>query len=124
MRGRRLAWEYAADLLELADEVGDGRISCSERIPTGRCEMPTPAQLAMKLLPSDDTRCEALFASVLQPSDTPTAEMVTKAIDSAVQQLGIGGCIGRMAQEFGDHPETAATRMRWVRQLTAKPSGT
>jgi hypothetical protein len=25
-----------------------------------------------------------------------------------------------MAQEFGDHPEVAARRMRWVRQLTAQ----
>jgi hypothetical protein len=86
--------------------------------------MPTPAQLAMMLLPTDAARCEALFASGLQPSDIPTAEMVTKAIDGAVQQLGIGGCVGRMAQEFGDHPEAAATRMRWVRQLTAQTSGT
>jgi len=86
--------------------------------------MPTTAQLAMTLLPPDDAWYEALFASVLQPSDAPTAEMVTKAIDSAVQLLGIGGCVGRMAQEFGDHPETAATRMRWIRQLTAQPNGT
>jgi hypothetical protein len=25
-----------------------------------------------------------------------------------------------MAQEFGDHPDAAATRMRWVRQLIAQ----
>ncbi|HEV2255857.1 MAG TPA: hypothetical protein VGS06_22140 [Streptosporangiaceae bacterium] len=25
-----------------------------------------------------------------------------------------------MAQEFGDHPHEAATRMRWVRQLAAR----
>jgi hypothetical protein len=27
-----------------------------------------------------------------------------------------------MAQEFGDHPDAAASRMRWVRQL-AKAAG-
>jgi hypothetical protein len=27
------------------------------------------------------------------------------------------GCAGRMAQEFGDHPDAAASRMRRVRQL-------
>jgi hypothetical protein len=27
--------------------------------------------------------------------------------------------VGRMAQEFGDPPEAAAERMRWVRQLAA-----
>jgi hypothetical protein len=43
--------------------------------------------------------------------------MVAAAISRAVQQFGIGGCAGRMAQEFGDHPDPAATRMRWVRQL-------
>jgi hypothetical protein len=25
-----------------------------------------------------------------------------------------------MAQEFGDHPETAADRMRWIRQLAGQ----
>ncbi len=64
-----------------------------------------------------DTRCEALFASGLQRSDTPTAEAVAEAISRTVRQLGIGGCISQMAQEFGDHPEAAADRMRWVQRL-------
>jgi len=34
-----------------------------------------------------------------------------------VRQFGARGCACRMAQEFGDHPEAAAERMRWVRQL-------
>ena len=46
--------------------------------------------------------------------------MVATAISRAVQQLGAGGCAGRMAQEFGDHPDAAARRMRWVRQLIAQ----
>jgi hypothetical protein len=29
--------------------------------------------------------------------------------------IGIRGCAGLMAQEFGDHPEAAAARVRWVR---------
>jgi hypothetical protein len=62
-------------------------------------------------------RCDALFASGLQPSDAPTAEMVAQAIHRTLRQFGPGGCAGRMAQEFGDHPDTAATRMHWVRQL-------
>ena len=60
---------------------------------------------------------EALFASALQPSDSPTAGMVAEAITRAMQQVGIGGCVGRMAQEFGDHPDAAAERMRWAHQL-------
>jgi hypothetical protein len=66
-----------------------------------------------------DPACEALFASGLQSSDAPTAEAVAEAITLAIRQFGIRGCIGRMAQEFGDHPEAAAERMRWVRRLAA-----
>jgi hypothetical protein len=68
----------------------------------------------------NDARCEALFASGLQRSDAPTAEMVAEAIGRTVRQLGIRGCASRMAQEFGDHPEAAAERMRWVRQLASE----
>jgi hypothetical protein len=85
--------------------------------------MPITTQLAMTLLSLNDARCEALFASGLQPSDAPTAEMAAKAIDSTMQQLGTGGCAGRMAQEFGDHPDTAAMRMRWVRRLAVQAAG-
>ena len=49
-------------------------------------------------------RCEALFASALQPSDTPDAGMIAAAISSAVHRFGPRGCTALMAQEFGDHP--------------------
>jgi hypothetical protein len=58
----------------------------------------------------------------LQPSDSPTADLVAEAISRAVGQFGVRGRAGRMAQEFGDHPDAAASRMRWVRQL-AKAAG-
>ncbi len=61
--------------------------------------------------------CEALFASALQRSDAPTADVAAEAIARTVRQFGARGCASRMAQEFGDHPEAAAERMRWVRQL-------
>jgi len=77
--------------------------------------MATTARLAMTQL--DEARCEALFASSLQPSDAPTAGTVSAAVTRALRQFGAGGCAGRMAQEFGDHPDAAARRMRWVRQL-------
>jgi len=73
----------------------------------------------MTRLNINDARCEALFASWLQRSDSPTAERVAEAISRAVRQFGTRGCAGQMAQEFGDHPEAAADRMRWVRQLAA-----
>ena len=69
-----------------------------------------------------DARCGALFVSGLQRSDTPTAEMVAEVIRHTVRQFGTRGCAGRMAQQFGDHPEMAADRMRWVRQLVGEVS--
>ncbi len=71
----------------------------------------------MTQLNMHDARCEALFASGLQRSDAPTAEAAAEAISRAVRRFGLRGCASRMAQEFGDHPEVAADRMRWVRRL-------
>jgi len=79
--------------------------------------MPTATLIALTQMTMNGARCQALFSSGLQPSDTPTADIVATAISRAVQQFGAGGCAGRMAQEFGDHPDAAARRMRWVRQL-------
>ncbi len=62
--------------------------------------------------------CEALFASSLQPSDTLTAETVADALAATVRRLGGAGCSSHMAEEFGNHPEQAADRMRWIRELT------
>ena len=79
--------------------------------------MPTTTQLAATELNITDARCEALFASALQPSDEPTAAMVSAAITGAVRHFGIRGCASRMAQEFGEHPAAASSRMRWVRRV-------
>ena len=79
---------------------------------------PIPAQSAL-----DAAQCRALFASSLQRSDVPGADVVAEAIRVTMQQLGADGCIGRMAQEFGDHPEAAAARMRWVRSLLISSLG-
>ena len=86
--------------------------------------MPTVTQITVTQLDMDGARCHALFSSGLQPSDVPTADTVATAISRAVQQFGIGGCAGRKAQEFGDHPDAAAGRMRWVRQLIAQGPAT
>jgi NAD(P)-dependent dehydrogenase (short-subunit alcohol dehydrogenase family) len=88
----------------------------------GRPEGAKTQRLARTQLNVTDARCEALFASGLQRSDTPDADMVAEAISHAVRQLGTHGCAGRTAQEFGDHPEMAADRMRWVRQLVGEVS--
>ena len=73
----------------------------------------------MTRLNVNDARCEALFASGLQRSDAPTPETLAEVISRTVRQFGIAGCLSRMAQEFGDHPEAAASRMRWIRQLVS-----
>ena len=86
--------------------------------------MPTATQITVTQLDMTGARCQALFSSGLQPSDAPTSDMVATAISRAVQQFGIGGCAGQMAQEFGDHPDAAARRMRWVRQLIAQEPAT
>ncbi len=71
----------------------------------------------MTRLNVNDARCEALFASGLQRSDAPTPEALAEVISRTVRRFGIAGCLSRVAQEFGDHPEAAASRMRWIRQL-------
>jgi hypothetical protein len=60
-------------------------------------------------------RADALFASGLQRCDAPGAAQVRQAIAAAIRAFGRSGCAGRVAQEFGDHPETAVIRMRWAR---------
>ena len=71
----------------------------------------------MTRLNATDSRCEALFASALQRSDALTAEAVTDAISAALASLGLGGCASRLAEEYGDHPESARERMQWARQV-------
>ena len=67
----------------------------------------------------DTARADALFASALQISDEPSAVQVKQAIDAAASALGDLGCAAKVAQEFGEHPETAVTRMRWARDEVA-----
>lgn len=71
-------------------------------------------QLAMYYPDTRAVWADALFVSVLQGSDKPDAGQVRNAINAAVHAYGGGGCAQRVAQEFGDHPETAVVRMRWA----------
>jgi len=68
-------------------------------------------------------RADALFVSALQRGDHPSAREVRQAVAAAVGAFGQRGCAGRVAQEFGDHPETAVTRMRWARQVAGQAFG-
>jgi|GEM_PF-706997 len=74
----------------------------------------------MSHLNVNDARRAALFASTLQRSDHPSAADMLEAMSRAVRQFGTRGSAARMAQEFGDHPEAAVMRMRWVREVVAE----
>ena len=65
-------------------------------------------------------RADALFVSALQRSDDPSTGQVRNAIAAAVHEFGGQGCAEQVAQEFGDHPETAVVRMRWARALAGE----
>jgi hypothetical protein len=45
-------------------------------------------------------------------------------VAETVRGFGSRGCAARVAQEFGDHPETAAARMRWARIAADQAFGT
>ena len=81
----------------------------------------------MRSAPSDlsnsAARAEALFASALQRSDEPSAWQVEQAVAVAIGNFGELGCAARVAQAFGEHPETAVTRMRWARTAVAGAFG-
>jgi hypothetical protein len=68
----------------------------------------------------DSVHCEALFASALQRSEHPGPLEVRAAIQAIVQLLGSSGCAARVAQEFGDHPDTALARMQWAREVVER----
>ena len=66
---------------------------------------------------------DALFVSALQRSDDPSAGQIRRAIAAAIGAFDYSGCAERVAQEFGDHPEIAAARMRWARAVADEVIG-
>ena len=74
-----------------------------------------PAAQHLTIQSSDASAdADAIFVSALQRSDAPSAGQVRQAIATAIGSFGCVGCAERVAQEFGDHPEAAAARMRWA----------
>jgi hypothetical protein len=71
----------------------------------------------MAYLSIDAVRADAVFVSGLQRCDEPSAGQVRQAVAVAIRTFGCSGCAARVAQEFGDHPETAVIRMRWARAV-------
>jgi hypothetical protein len=89
-----------------------------------RGEIPVNATADVRLTdsetdgPSEVVRAEALFASTLQSSESPTADQVRRAVSSTLLRLGANGCVSLLADEFGEHPDTAAARMCWALRTT------
>ena len=65
----------------------------------------------------ETAQADALFASALQHSDGPSATQIRQAITAAIRIFGARGCAARVAQAYGEYPETAAVRMRWARAV-------
>jgi hypothetical protein len=63
---------------------------------------------------SAEIRAEALFASTLQPSDSPPSELVRATVTATMRRLGARTCAALLAGEFGEHPECATVRMTWA----------
>jgi hypothetical protein len=81
----------------------------------GEGDAPDIRGIVMEMTLTD--RAEALFASPLQPSDRPGPEQIEAVARTTLRVLGAQGCAAVMAAEFGEHPETAADRMRWALAL-------
>lgn len=78
---------------------------------------------AMHHLSISAARADALFVSALQRSEELSTGEVRQAVAAAVRAFGSRGCAERVAQEFGDHPDTAVARMRWARMVEAEAFG-
>lgn len=69
----------------------------------------------------DIARAEVLFASTLSASEPHDRAELRAAIAAAVRHHGgVRGCAERMAEAYGEYPDTAAQRMRWARNA-ARP---
>jgi len=110
-------YHQPAGMLRQMEVKITGLRRCGQGIQEARRLMMRPA---MHYLSISAVRADALFVSALQRCDYPSAEEVRQVVAEAVEAFGQRGCAGRVAQEFGDHPETAITRMRWARQVAGK----
>ncbi|WP_199896457.1 hypothetical protein [Streptomyces niger] len=66
-------------------------------------------------------RAEALFSSSMTVESHPTKGELAAAVTEAIRRHGgTRGCAVVLAGAYGEHPETAAPRMRWaLRQVRA-----
>jgi hypothetical protein len=62
----------------------------------------------------ENVRAEALFVSDVQSAERFDSKFVRKAVMHSVRRHGPRGCAELVAHEFGEHPDTAVSRMSWV----------
>jgi dihydroneopterin aldolase len=64
---------------------------------------------------ADYCRIQALFVSHVQRSHFPTVDLIRDAVADTIDRLGADRCAELVAQEYGEHPDCAPSRMRWAR---------
>ena len=72
-------------------------------------------------------RAYAVFTSDLATGSYPDRREVNAVVRAAIRRHGGAcGCVASVAYAYGEHPEVAALRMRWARDLaeTACAGGT
>lgn len=62
---------------------------------------------------------EALFSTHVQQSDQWPPSSIRAAVAFRVAMMTASEIAAMVAQEFGDHPETAVARMQWCRRAVA-----
>lgn len=67
-----------------------------------------------------DVRAEALFLSSLQRSDEPTDAAIRAAVIATLELFGERRCAEAVAQQYGEHEELSAARMRWAIHAVAE----
>jgi hypothetical protein len=68
-------------------------------------------------------RADALFASDLSARGCHSETEIAAAIRRTVRShSAAGGCAAEVAAAYGEHPETAAPRMRWARAIAERIS--
>ncbi len=67
-------------------------------------------------------RASALSGSDHSARGCHSEAEIAAAIRRAIRSHAAGGCAGAVAAAYGEHPETAASRMRWARATAERIS--
>jgi hypothetical protein len=123
------------DRLVVVDPASGRRLTYVEPPPQSQCVAHGLPSACPHLLPRQEgvsmareidlrtARADALFTSNLSARCYHSEAQVAAAIRRAIRSHGgVGGCAGAVAAAYGEHPETAAPRMRWARAAAERIS--